>query len=83
VNGRSQRCPNCSQTLLKGDGKCPDCFGTGTNVSLVSDDPKCPKCQGTGICQRCGGHGLVIIKPEEALERIIRRLERKLEDWNP
>jgi hypothetical protein len=30
------RCPACG-----GDGKCRECFGSGTNIHLNEDEPKC------------------------------------------
>ena len=40
-----------------GDGKCKECFGTGTNTHLQSDESKCANCDGTGVCPKCGGSG--------------------------
>jgi hypothetical protein len=41
----------------RGDGKCAECFGSGTNTHLNSDQPKCSNCLGTGICPGCEGTG--------------------------
>ena len=46
------KCDTCH-----GEGKCPECFGSGVNVHLDEDEPKCRKCSGTGKCQVCEGTG--------------------------
>ena len=46
------RCPACH-----GEGKCAECFGTGTNTHLNDSEPKCRKCQGSGVCPECQGTG--------------------------
>ena len=66
-----------------GGGKCPDCFGTGTNLSLVSAEANCLKCLGTGNCQQCGGTGGIVIRPEEWLLRKLEVLEKNLKEWEP
>jgi len=48
--------PRCSQ--CKGDGKCIECDGTGTNRHLNEADPKCRNCSGKGVCPSCKGTGL-------------------------
>jgi hypothetical protein len=55
------KCPDCdaSAPLFIGEGKCPKCFGTGTNTALNSPEPKCRNCDGTGVCPTCQGRGLV------------------------
>jgi len=78
MNG-SNRCQECSGGFLRGDGKCSSCFGSGTNVSLVSTEPKCLKCKGTGICQHCEGRGFIVRDREAALRRMAEELEQKLQ----
>jgi hypothetical protein len=51
MSGRP-RCPACG-----GNGKCSECFGSGTNVHLNEDEPKCRNCGGNGICPACAGLG--------------------------
>src|SRR5579863_7784873 len=65
--GSTVRCPECAPgvTLMPGDGKCPQCFGSGTNIRLNSPEPKCANCKGTGVCPTCGGAGSI---PRERLE---------------
>jgi hypothetical protein len=46
------KCDTCG-----GDGKCPECFGSGVNIHLDEDEPKCRKCAGTGKCPVCEGTG--------------------------
>ena len=46
------KCDTCH-----GDGKCPECFGSGVNVHLDEDEPKCRKCGGSGQCPLCQGTG--------------------------
>src|SRR5579871_1409484 len=52
-------CTDCDRISLlgRGNGKCSQCFGSGTNVSLNSAAPSCVKCGGSGICSTCQGHG--------------------------
>ncbi|HLI62496.1 MAG TPA: hypothetical protein VKV05_03795 [Terriglobales bacterium] len=49
---RKKRCLECG-----GDGKCPECFGSGVNVHLDEDEPKCRRCGGSGQCPWCHGTG--------------------------
>ena len=46
------KCDTCH-----GDGKCPECFGSGVNAHLDEDEPKCRKCAGSGKCPVCEGTG--------------------------
>jgi len=65
-----EKCPDCDGPAILGpggDGKCSDCDGTGleSNLfdafakSLSGDDQKCETCSGTGVCQTCGGEGVL------------------------
>ena len=52
------KCPDCDSGIIKGDGRCKHCHGSGTNLNLASDVPQCLFCKGTGVCQNCGGEGI-------------------------
>jgi DnaJ-class molecular chaperone len=55
-------CPDCNGWiwfLLRRDGKCKMCCGSGINVHVSSTEPKCDNCKGTGICPTCGGTGTI------------------------
>lgn len=60
---REDACGSCH-----GDGKCAECFGSGTNVHLNSDQPKCQNCAGTGTCPACNGSGSVYNRGPEILD---------------
>ncbi len=55
-------CQNC---LYPGNGKCPDCNGSGliqnpidaVSRALADEDQYCETCNGTGDCQSCDGKG--------------------------
>src|SRR5580700_12152499 len=47
------RCQAC-----KGSAKCPECFGSGTNIHLNETEPKCRQRSGTGTCPACKGTGI-------------------------
>ena len=49
----------------RGDGKCPECDGTGVNTHLNEAEPKCSRCSGTGKCLACGGTGRWYVRPPE------------------
>ena len=57
--GKSERCPDCDGGMLRGNGRCSRCHGSGTNLNLASDLPKCPACDGSGTCATCGGAGIL------------------------
>src|SRR5262249_24108021 len=56
---RRGRCPDCDSGMLNGDGRCSHCHGSGTNLNFASDVPQCLFCKGTGVCQSCGGDGMI------------------------
>jgi len=60
-----RQCPDCAGggVLTPRNGKCRNCYGSG-KVGTIADDiaggkRPCPVCHGTGLCQTCGGKGLV------------------------
>lgn len=63
------KCPDCDSIKIlrdEGDGKCDYCHGDGYGGmldrvvgGLVGEEPECWKCHGTGMCQTCGGTGVV------------------------
>ena len=54
--------------ICAGDGKCRQCFGTGTNTHLNEDEPKCSNCSGTGVCPECQGTGLWYVRPPDIID---------------
>ena len=55
-------------TTCGGDGKCGQCFGTGTNTHLNEEEPKCSRCSGTGKCTTCNGTGLWYVRPPDIID---------------
>jgi len=70
-----ERCPDCDSVAIlplysdRGDGKCSTCHGTGKgdlfdgichSLNPFSEgDSECDYCHSTGICQTCGGTGVI------------------------
>ncbi len=52
IGAEDQLCGEC-----RGDGKCPDCYGSGTNTHLNQSEPSCQRCSGIGKCPSCLGTG--------------------------
>ncbi len=61
MGGTSKKCEDCEGgiPLIRGNGKCSQCYGSGVNVRLNTPDGQCENCKGTGGCPTCGGAGFV------------------------
>jgi hypothetical protein len=62
----TQPCGDCAAVVPeRGNGLCANCRGAGNSYgfqsTLTGATGKCHVCQGTGICQGCGGLGVVAI----------------------
>ena len=60
----SEPCTECGDSgnrLVKGNGKCDQCSGTGVDVAAAvvgGYEADCERCNGTGICPACDGTGV-------------------------
>src|SRR5450755_4449003 len=59
-------CPDCAGMTLfviKGNGKCRACLGSGQDLNVNSEVFRCARCEGSGVCPACSGSGAVLAPP--------------------
>ncbi len=69
-------CLDCDARILRGNGHCSHCHGSGVNLNLASDAPQCLFCKGTGMCASCDGTGLYPPYPDDPHGKMIQTLFR-------